>query len=364
MFIRIKENLKGNSLISLITKENLIRIVLGIAILVLIYIMYLFITRLGDIISPFIFAVIIAYLLNPLVKVLTKRKIPRIWAVIIVFLAFFLIIYLFIRIFVPIISKEIITLAQYVPDYMEDITQIVNQVIEQYRANIEVLPIEVKNVINNNIIYVQDRILYTLSSITGFTLGLVSRLIGIIIIPILTFYLLKDGPLIRNLLIRSIPKKSRGKIMSIARDVDIVFGGYVKGQLTVATFVGFMTGLGLMIIGVNFALIAGVISGITNIIPYFGPFIGAVPAALFALLGGGRKLVYTLIWIFIVQQIESGIIAPKVVGKSVGLHPVLVILALLVGGRLYGVIGLIIAVPMAAALKVLIKHSVSTFLKI
>ena len=177
-----------------------------------------------------------------------------------------------------------------------------------------------------------------------------SKIFNFILIPVITFYMLKDLDYFKNQLILLIPKSKRSKLLYLFKDIDNVFGKYIRGQILISIFVGILTTIMLIIIKVRYALVLGIFSGLSNIIPYFGPIIGMIPTLIFALLDSPSKAMYAAGAYLLVQQIESGIIAPKVIGESVGIHPIYIILALLIGGKLFGVTGLIIAAPVAAVI--------------
>ncbi|MCD5410952.1 MAG: AI-2E family transporter, partial [Clostridiales bacterium] len=145
-------------------------------------------------------------------------------------------------------------------------------------------------------------------------------------------------------------------ILEVVRDLDEVLGGFITGQLIVAAFIAILTTIALLVLGVRFAIIVGFIAGIANVIPYFESIIGIVPGVLFALLDSPTKPLWVLGIFIAIQQIESAILSPKIVGNKVGIHPIIVVLVLLIGGKLFGVVGLITAVPLAGTIKVFCKH--------
>jgi predicted PurR-regulated permease PerM len=140
-------------------------------------------------------------------------------------------------------------------------------------------------------------------------------------------------------------------------DIDQVIGEFIRGQLIVCTVIAVLTSIALYLMGVQFAIILGMIAGIVDVIPYFGPFIGMLPCIAVALLQSPKLALYTALAFIAIQQVESNIISPKIVGDRVGLHPVVIIFALLAGERLLGFIGLVLAVPAAAIIKVILHHS-------
>ena len=153
-------------------------------------------------------------------------------------------------------------------------------------------------------------------------------------------------------------KSKVGKGISKASlTVHSTFSNYLRGQFLDATIVGVLSAIALSIVGVDYAIVIGLIAGICNMIPYIGPIIGTVLAVIMALLSGDLKLViWVIIAMVIVQQLDNNILAPKIVGDSVGLHPIFTMLAILIGGNLGGLIGMLLAVPLAASAKIIIKE--------
>lgn len=176
---------------------------------------------------------------------------------------------------------------------------------------------------------------------------------------VIAFYLLKDKAgfisLTNRLFKIILPNRILKSGEQLWRDVDHVLSGYIRGQLTDSLIMGILIGISVAIIGIDFPIIIGIIAGIANIIPYFGPIIGMIPAALMGLISDNpMKALYAVITLLILQQIDGAIIAPKIVGESVDVHPVAIVVALAVGGSLFGILGMLLAVPAAALLKLLL----------
>lgn len=195
----------------------------------------------------------------------------------------------------------------------------------------------------------------------------ISKLGGIIvnlsIAVVISFYFVKDKNMILSKLNELsnifIPKKINTSLKIILGDIDAVFSGYIRGQLTDAFIMAVLISISLAVIGVDFSLLIGIVSGFSNIIPYIGAFVGAILAAIVGLLSGTPiKALIAVIIIFILQQIDGIFISPKVLSTQVNLHPILVILALSVGGALFGLWGMILAIPVTAILKIFLNRYV------
>ncbi len=183
-----------------------------------------------------------------------------------------------------------------------------------------------------------------------------SNIVNIVLGLIIAFYILKDLNYFKKLygdITSALMKKRKNeKLRSLMAEINAIIGNFIRGQLLDALLVGILSSIGLSIIKLDFAVLIGMTAGISNIIPYFGPIIGSVPAVIVGLLSGSPiKALLAVIVLVVVQQIDSALISPKVVGNSVGLHPVFVMLSIIVGGAYFGLWGMLIAVPTAAIIK-------------
>jgi predicted PurR-regulated permease PerM len=336
------------------SKKVNIRLVHIIIIAVLIFFVLRYGIAIGTVVKPFIIAAVFSYLLNPVVKVFEKKGIRRIFGVIIVYLIFIAIIMLLAFVLVPKLIKEISALVVNIPQYSRQMQELFKQFQDGYMKS--GLPESFKDVLDENILMLQSMILTMLQNIANGIIEMFSQLFNIIIVPVITFYMLKDSEYFKKQFILVLPKTKRTKFIVLLRDIDNVFGKYIRGQIIIASFVGVLTTAALILIKVKYAFILGIFAGIANIIPYFGPFIGIIPTILFALLDSTGKALYAAGAFILIQQLESGFLTPRIIGKSVGIHPVYVIMSLIVGGKLFGVIGLIMAVPVLAAVKMTLRH--------
>lgn len=316
--------------------------------------LYKFRDILTNIFNPFLISALIAYLLNPVVEFFEKKDLTRIGSVILVYIIL-LVLILFLGIFVlPKLFRDISILAESFPQYSQQIQIFIKNFQDGYiNSN---LPQGIKDIIDDNILLIQTFVMSFLQKTADLLIAFFSKIYNFILIPVITFYMLKDSDYFKNQFILLIPKSKRGRLLYLFKDIDNVFGKYIRGQILISMFVGILTTIVLIIIKVRYALVLGIFSGLSNIIPYFGPIIGMIPTLIFALLDSPSKAMYAAGAYLLIQQIESGIIAPKIIGESVGIHPVYIILALLIGSKLFGVIGLIIAAPAAAVIKICIKY--------
>jgi predicted PurR-regulated permease PerM len=199
------------------------------------------------------------------------------------------------------------------------------------------------------------------NAIFDFFKQLGSNLLNILLGVIIAFYILKDLEYFKrfsNDCFEAVLRQNTNKKTKLfLRDVDNVVSKFIRGQLLDGLIVGILSSLGLWIIGLDFPVLIGMTAGIANIIPYFGPIIGSVPAVIVGLLSDSPiKALFAVLMLLLVQQLDGAIIAPKVVGESVGLHPVFVILSIVIGGAYFGLLGMLLAVPAAGIIKLLVMR--------
>ena len=312
--------------------------------------------------APFLAAFAIAYILNPAVTIMDKKGIRRPYGILLIYAGIVVIIALLSMSFFPRITGEIRRLMEVFPQYVENLYEGFQGFYERNFHRVAFLPDnleEISDMLNLNMERFQDIFIGAFASITRTFQGFFIRVINVILTPIITFYFLKDRERFKHGILMLIPQRLRQQALLIGYDMNTALGGFVRGQLLVALFVGTLTTLSLLILRVEFAVLVGMIAGIFNIIPYLGPFIGIIPAVFFALLDGPIKALWVIVVFTIIQQIESGIVTPRVVGKRVGFHPVFVMLSLMIGGRLFGILGMLIAVPTAVTIHVLGKHFIA-----
>ena len=206
---------------------------------------------------------------------------------------------------------------------------------------------------------IQNYLITNLGNMTASIMSIGSSIASFLIAIVLSIYLLKDSEYfigLWNKLYYLVFRKSKAgiytkKIFLIIHDV---FSKFIRGQLLEAVFVGVLSSIALIIVGIDYAVVIGIIAGICNMIPYVGPIVGTILAAIMGLLSGNPiKIIYAIIAMLIVQQIDNNLLAPKIVGESVGLHAVFTMLAIIIGGNAFGLIGMLIAVPLAASFRVL-----------
>lgn len=305
---------------------------------------------LGKLLLPFLISAIIAYLLFPIIKKMDQLNIHRGIAILMLYILFFGGLgYLFYLIYPAVIHQ--------LRDLSENLPQLIamyNDLISRIYESVSFLPHGAHDKVDEIVRSVEETLDDTLSKLIGVFLHIFDLLIIISVIPVLVFYFIKDQKKIKIFFMSLIPKKHRRKAIKMFHALDVSLGGYIRGQLLVSLFVGLTTYIIFYVIGLDYALLLACIMAVTNIIPYFGPIIGAIPAVIIAAATSGKLVLFVIIGVIVIQVIEGNLLSPYIVGKSISIHPAAIIFAIICGSELFGIIGLIIAVPLLAFIKAVV----------
>ncbi|HEX2168390.1 MAG TPA: AI-2E family transporter [Longimicrobiales bacterium] len=328
----------------------------------------------GSLLAPFILAFVLAYILDPAVDVLERRRIPRSIAVALLVLPVLLLLAAALGFGIPALINQIEGLLQRLPAAATRFLEWLAVTRESaQRWNLPFLSDEViARWLDPDRIaaYVQSRqeaiAQGAWGTVTGVGrgFGIALSVLGFLVLtPVLMIYLLKDFDNIRMRLADLVPHDRREAWLSFAAEYDGLLSRFLRGQLIAAAFVGVITWLGLWIAGVPYAGLVGAVAGVFNLVPYLGLVVSVIPVLIIALLSGSFMsiIIRAGIVFAIVQTIDSTIAGPRIVGGSVGLHPVWVILALAVGGAFFGFVGLLIAMPVAVLIKLLLRHGITRY---
>ena len=324
---------------------------IGLGATIFIYLIYRIRIPLLQLLSPLFFALFFTYLLNPLVNALEVRKMNRTLSIAIVYLLVLIMMGILLFLLIPQIVDSVVELTNIIPTYFERYEIIFQEFVIRYRHSD--MPFNVKEIIEDNIARIEEILTNSLQQIAGVVTGTFAFLFDIILGAVMGFYILKDKEKFKNGFISLMPRKSRDWVFGLARDIDVVLSGFIRGQLLVASILSVITLIGLWVLGIRYALVLSIFAGLANVIPYFGPFLGAIPAVIVAFISSPLDALWVIILYMCIQQVESAVLSPKIVGSRVGLHPVFTILAVLAGGKFLGFIGLVLAVPIAGIIKVL-----------
>lgn len=320
-----------------------------------------------QIIAPFAIAFIIAYALDPLVDKLETWKLPRTAAIVFFLLTILILLTLAGLIIFPLVKVQIEKLTIDMPNYIKTMQQWFSPFLENL---IKENPGRIKETISDLMGKFGDiplKLLTSTSSIlwSGFSgiLNFIITLMNLIIIPIACFYLLKDIDPIKEKIAGLIPPRHKETVFALTKETNEVLGGFIRGQLTVAGILAVFYSIGLLIIGTPMSVVIGIVAGLANIVPYLGLLIGLIPALLLTLLQFHDviHLLGVLLVFGIAQALEGMVITPRIVGDKIGLHPVGIMLSILVGGRFFGFVGILIAVPAAAVLNVFLKRGIEAY---
>lgn len=305
------------------------------------------------IIKPFVIGIIIAYIFDPPVKALMNRGLGRMAAVLIVYFAIIGAAAALLSFLLPLVYREAMRLMDILPSYAIRAKEYLDGIYIRFSRS---LTPELREAVRNNIDYIQQIIISQVNSLTDKLMGFFEGLVNWIIALVVSFYLLKDKDYFLSLLEYMIPVRLRQDTSRIGSEIDSVLMGFIRGELLVALVVGALASIGFLIIDLNFAILMGIITGVGNIIPYFGPILGGVPVAVVGLMESPAKAIWAIAVVVVIQQLESGIITPKIMGDSVGMHPVFIIMSLLVAAHFFGLVGMLLAVPVAAVIKVFVLY--------
>lgn len=331
----------------------------------------------GFLLAPFVLAVVLAYLQHPLVARLERRRISRNTATMLLALPGLVIILLVIFLGIPALSAQIAEFIRGTPQLIQTATLR----LEQWQATLatrdlpgvdeQVLLGRMKSIQPEEVMaWMQQRQAVLANGIwrgvlgLGRGLGTVLTLLGYVFLtPILTFYLVRDWPSIVARLRDLIPTAYRDRVVAFTTEYDRLLASYMRGQLIAAAAVGVLTWLGFTLLGFPYALLLGVVAGVFNVVPYMGLVASLIPALIIAIFS--QDILWSLgkigIVFAVVQVLDSAVLGPRIVGESVGLHPVWVILALSVFGFFLGFLGLLIAVPLAVLIKLLVHHGMARY---
>jgi len=345
-------------------KLMLLIIIIVISVLILIFI-YSFRKKIGRILSPFFMAIVIAYLVHPMVKQLEGRKISRPVSIIMVYSGVILVFTAVTIFIVPELVNSTKELINTVPDIIANYQGMFNNILSNIRSSSWSSDIKdvLLNEINSSAEMIQNYTVNTLKRTMTRLIDSVAIILDFMLALVIAYYFIKDSLFFRSQVISLIPKKWRKNVLQTGRGINLVLSSFVQGQLLTALIVSIMEIGGLLLLKVKYPLVLGSIGGIANIIPYFGPIIGAIPAVAVALVESPIKAIWTVALFVVVQQIDNAFVSPKIIEGRVGLHPVTTIMAVLAGGEFLGITGMIISVPLVAIVKAIFKRVVDEIVR-
>jgi predicted PurR-regulated permease PerM len=346
------------------TKRTLIRLGAGLGFF---FVLLLLIQAFSTVTTLLLTAFFLAYILNPAVIQLTRLGIGRSLASLVILMGGLLLVFSLILFLVPATLKEIASFARLLPEYIATLQAKFLIIAEQLNINIPSDWDEIFAMIATRwrqiLARTADPAARFLSSVVFSTFHLISFLFYALLIPVITYYLLVSFENVTTGVKELIPPYLRVPVLEKLRQIDMVLAGFIRGQLTICLVLAFLYSLGFLLIGIDLALLLGIVSGLLFIVPYLGTLIGVIAGSLmaFAKFGDLIHVIYVLAWIGAVQLLESYILTPRIVGHAIGLHPVVYILALIAAGNLFGFVGMLVAIPVTAVLKVLLVTAIDAY---
>ncbi len=324
-----------------------------IVLLLILWVIYRHWEKIMHLFGMLVVGIIIAYILTPLCDLL-ERKMPRAAAISLILIAVGSAFAAFVFLFIPRMVKEALALVDRFPDIMRFIRRTLSSI--QSRMDTMGIPKGIQNSIAAYADAFQRQTTNTVMGLLERSISGISLLPTLFIELVLGFYFLKDREYFGRVLTNLIPLPSRRKVLLVASEMNYILHCFIRGEVFIAGTVGILATIGYVLVGLPYALILGFLAGLLEFIPYFGPWLGAVPALLIGWLAGSHKFLWTLVVILLIQQLENVFITPKILGGVVNLHPVYIILSLWTGGSFFGVAGMFLAVPAVLILRVIIRH--------
>ncbi len=302
--------------------------------------------------TPFLYAAVFAFLINPLINALERRGIKRLWSSLFTVLFLFLALLAFFAFFIPSIirdaSRLISTLAGGVQNLRVVFDDLIRLLKEWAGDSLD---------IDNRLNELATRGVQLLSGLLSRLLASLGTLVDVLLIPVITFYFLKDKELLLRSAAELFPAPRREPMRRLGSKINRLLSGYVKGKLIVTTMIGIMTGVGCLLLGLPSALTIGVLAGLFDLIPYFGPWLGGILPVLIALMSTTPiKALWVMLMILVIQQLESNLITPRVISQSVGMHPLMVMFSVLFFGATMGIPGMILGVPIMSVLLAVFQY--------
>lgn len=314
---------------------------------------------LSGVLSSLVIGLVIAYVLDPFVDFFEARGVRRTLGIALIFAVILGAMAAFVMVVGPVISREVSAFTSKVPHYVDQLKEtalpFVNDYVDKHPEQVESIRERLQTLGMELLLPVINFMKNLFSGAMNIVLGI----LDLILIPVMAFYLLKDIDKLTEALGDTIPLRYRDRVLDVFRDIDAVLKDFLKGQATVSVILSILYAVGLSIFGVPLGIVIGIVAGLANMIPYLGIAIGLAPALLLSWLDAQSVgcLIGVIATFAVAQALEGSVISPKIVGDKVGLHPVTVIVAILLGGHFFGFVGILAAVPVAAVVNVLTRRT-------
>ncbi len=306
---------------------------------ILILLGFFFLYLIRDILLMVFVSVIIAAAVNGPVNWLQNRRIPRLLGVIFIYLFFLLLLGLVITLIIPPLADQVKQLATYFPEAVEKIDLSAQEWWGKYKIEGNLQEILSK---------ISNKLSQATSSVFGTIVGLFGGLFSAIVVVVISFYLATQEKGVKRFLVSLIPSEHRHYLSGLIDRIQSKIGGWLRGQLVLMLIVGILVFIGLRLLGVKYALTLALIAGFLEIIPYIGPILSAIPATILTFFQSPLLALMVIVLFTVVNQLENYVLIPQIMKRTVGLNPITIMIAMLIGAKLAGVLGIILAVPVAA----------------
>ena len=311
------------------------------------------------ILPPLLLAVIQYYIMNPLVDILEKKlKVPRVLTIVVLFIIVIAILIWIINTLIPIAQGQINALIKNWPHIWNDSTNAVQEALRDPRLH------SVKSNLQSMVDNAQKTLFRSGQDAFNTTLGNITSAVNIITMvgmtlltaPFILFFMLKDGNQLRPYITKFAPQRWQESFSKLLYDINYALASYIRGQITVAFWVGVMFSIGYTVVGLPYGLALAILAGFMNLIPYFGTFIAFIPALAISIMSSTSMLIKVLVVFMIEQTIESRLISPLVMGNKLEMHPITTILVLIGASSVWGLWGVIFGIPIYAILKIIVSR--------
>lgn len=316
--------------------------------LVVIFLFFLYMIK--EVLAILFVALIFSSAVDPWVDSLQRIKFPRWLSILLIYIALILLIFFVVYLLIPPLVDQAGQLSNNFPQYFEKVGSVFDS-LKNYTIQHGLL----EN-FDKGLEAIRDNLSNVVGSVFSTVFGIFGGIVSFLVVLVITFYLTVEESAIKRTITFILPDKYQPFTLQLINKVQRKIGEWLKGQLILCLIVGLMVYIGLLILGVNYALILGLVAGIGEFVPYIGPVLSSVPAIFIAFSMSPIKALFVLILFVVVQQLENHILVPKVMQKTVGLNPIISVIALLVGAKLAGVVGIILSIPVATALNVIVQE--------
>lgn len=333
------------------TFKRLTKIILWtLGLFIFLYFAYL----LSNIIIILIVSVLLAFIFHPLVSMLEQEGFNRLASTLFIFVGIGLFFYIGLSFFIPKFTMQMNHLIETLHGY-----SLQDQLLKIEKEIHSFLPFfQIGELTKKVEVFITDQIVNSFDSITVLLSSIVSVVAILVIVPFITFFLLKDSRRIIQGIIQIVPNNYFEMSYYIIKRISVQLGRFVRAWIFDATFVGFFCGFGFYIIGIENALPLGLIAGLGHLVPYLGPIIGGIPAAIISIIQFGdlSQIPYIILVMMLVYTFDNGFVQPYVFSKSVNMHPIIIILLIITGSQLFGILGMLLVVPVTAVIRTASKE--------